>query len=66
MAAEGMHFAAQGLCMAPMRQIRSICCTWPGQAGHAQVMVVGRSGPSNLQPGDGGSRLKSTIMQAQG
>ena len=72
LAAEGLHFAAQGPSMTPMLQICSICCIWLGLAGvqdgreDSQVVVNGHSGAPNLQPGDGGSRLKSTIMQAQG
>ena len=33
LAAERWHVDAQGLSMAPMRQICSICCIWLGQAG---------------------------------
>ena len=53
LAAEGLHFAAQGPSMAPMRQICSICCIWLGRAGQpgsredGQVMVNGLSWAPN-------------------
>ena len=74
LAAEGLHFAAQGPSMAPMRQICSICCIWLGRAGardgreDGQSVVNGWSWAPNpsTRMRDQGSRVNTSRVKDGG
>ena len=64
-AADQLHFLAQGLSMAPMLQICSICCIWLGLAG----VQDGREDGQLRANGDSGApipRLKAEIYHNAG